>query len=124
MLIAIWMLLTKVFIPEIGTFLAEAVNLIMPIVIMSIGISILCSIVDSRVNFNFLGGIFNALVRALGYLGRTLISAIGWCLRHIIVFVPVLYGNIRRACTSNGMSLVASNVLAILGTIFFVVIII
>lgn len=120
MLIAIWMLLTKIALPGMGMFLSVFVNATMPIIIMCVGIAILISAVGIRTNFSFLGTACSAVIGAIGYIGRTFITAIGWCLRHLISFIPVFYSGTRNSFVRGGMSEITANVIAGMLTILLI----
>ncbi len=124
MLIAIWMLLTKSVLPEMGTVLSVLIDDAMPIVIMCVGIVILVSVVGIRANFSFLGTVCNAIIGAIGYLGRTLITAIGWCLRHLIVFIPVFFSGTRNSFIRRGMSEWLADLLSVVATVLLIAVII
>lgn len=120
MLIAIFMALIRI----VGTFLSVSIHETMPIVIMLVGIAILCSSVGVAWKFGFLGTITTALVNGIGYLGKTLISAIGWVLRHVVALIPSFYTFVRETLVSNDMDSFTATVLAGLATALFVVILI
>lgn len=124
MLIAIWMLLTKIALPGIGTILSVLINATMPIIIMCVGITILLSAVGIRTHFSLFGTICSSVIGAIGYLGRTLITAIGWCLRHILLFIPAFFSGTRNSFTKGGMSVMAANVISVIATIVLIAIII
>ncbi len=123
MLIAIWMVLTNML-PNVGESILVVIDAVMPIFIILIGISLLVSVVGARINFNFMGPIGMAILRAMGFLGRTLISAIGWCLRHFILFIPQFFSGVRRSCVRGGMSEGRAILLSIIATILLIAVII
>lgn len=122
MLIALWMFLTNSILPECGGILAATIDSAMPIVIMLIFISIVCAAVGFR--FNFGGPICQAILKALGYLGKTLISAIGWCLQHLIMFIPTFFSGVRKSCLKSGMSEGKAILFSVIVTMLLVAVII
>lgn len=124
MLIACWMFLTRIVFPQMGNFLAVLINAAMPIIIMCVGLTILVAAVGVRTNFSILGTVCNAIIGALGYVGRTLISAIGWGLRHLLVFIPAFYSGTRNSFVRGGISEGGANILAVIATIFLIAVII
>lgn len=124
MLIACWMFLTHVTFPQMGNFLTSLINAAMPIIIMCVGLTILVAAVGVRTNFSILGTVCNAIIGALGYVGRTLISAIGWGLRHLLVFIPAFYSGTRNSFVRGGISEGGANILAVIATIFLIAVII
>lgn len=124
MLIAIFMAVTRIAIPAIGTLISVILYASMPLVIRCIGIAILLACVGVRLNLGFVGAITTALANGIGYLGRTAISAIGWVLRHAIALVPACYTFVRKTLISNGMEKLSASVWATVATILFVVVLI
>lgn len=124
MLIACWMFLTHVAFPQMGNFLTALINATMPIIIMGVGLTILIAAAGIRTNFSFLGTVCNAIIGALGYVGRTLISAIGWGLRHLLVFIPAFYSGTRKSFVRVGMSEGEANFLAVIITLLLIAVII
>ena len=95
----------------------------MPLVIMCVGICVLLSIVGIRTGGVF-GTIANGAVRGLGYIGRTVLSALGWCARHLIQFIPVFYVGIRNSFRRNGSSEITANLVSFFATVILILIII
>lgn len=124
MLIACWMFLTHVVFPQMGNFLTALINATMPIIIMCVGLTILVAAVGVRTNFSILGTVCNAIIGALGYVGRTLISAIGWGLRHLLVFIPAFYSGTRNSFVRGGMHEGGASFLAGIATLLLIVVII
>lgn len=124
MLIAIIKVLIGFAIPTIGTLISVIFHAAMPLVIMCIGIAILCSAVGVRLQFGFVGAITTAITSGIGYLGRTFISAIGWVLRHVIMWIPAFYAFVRRTLTSMGMASFFASLFAGLATALFIVVLI
>lgn len=123
MLIAIWMLLSKML-PQVGEAMVVIIDAAMPIFVMLIGISLLAAAVGSRVSFNFMGPVGMAILKAIGFLGKTLISAIGWCLRHFILFIPTFFSGVRRSCVKGGMSEGKAILLSVIATVLLIAVII
>ncbi len=124
MLIAIFKVLTGWALPALGTLISVIFYAAMPLVLMCVGIAILCSAVDVKLHFGFVGAITSAIASGMGYLGRTCISAIGWVLRHVITLVPAFYALVRRTLTSSGMEKLPASLLAGLATALLIVVII
>lgn len=123
MLILIYIIAKNNLVPVIGAILTATIDAIMPIVIMGVAISIMLSIVGIRTG-GVLGNIINAAIRGLGYIGRTIISAMGWCLRHLILFIPVFFGGVRNSFRRNGSSEFVANAVSFFVTLLLIVIII
>lgn len=124
MLIAIFMAFTRLSITAIGTLIGVIFHAVMPLVIMCVGIAILCSCVNVRLNFGFVGAIITALINGIGYLGRTCISAIGWVFRHLIMLIPAFHASAKDFFVSFGMSNANANLWAFLATALFIVVLI
>ena len=96
----------------------------MLIVITVAGILMTFGSVGMRISHNFgatvLGGIFSAI----GYVVRTVISAIGWCLRQFLQAIPRVYTGSRNQFRGMGLNVALSNVLASIITLLFIVVII
>ena len=118
------MFLTHVVFPQMGNFLTALINATMPIIIMCVGLTILVAAVGVRTNFSILGTVCNAIIGALGYVGRTLISAIGWGLRHLLVFIPAFYSGTRNSFVRGGMHEGGASFLAGIATLLLIVVII
>ncbi len=123
MLIAIWMVLTNML-PQVGEAILVIIDAIMPIFITLIGISLLAAAVGSRMSFNFMGPIGMAILRGIGFFGKTLISAIGWCLRHFILFIPKFFTGVRNSCVKGGMSEGKAILLSVIATMLLIAVII
>lgn len=122
MLIALWMFLTNSFLPECGGILAASIDAVMPIIVMLVIISIVLSIVGMKCDFG--GPICQAILKMLGYLGKTLISAIGWCLKHLIMFIPTFFSGVRKSCLKSGMSEGKAILFSVIVTLLLIAVII
>ncbi len=123
MLIFTWSFIKDTIIPVLGSIFTVGINAMMPLVIMCVGICVLLSIVGIRTGGVF-GTIANGAVRGLGYIGRTVLSALGWCARHLIQFIPVFYVGIRNSFRRNGSSEITANLVSFFATVILILIII
>lgn len=123
MLILTWRFMCSTVIPKLGVILSTLVDGVMPIVIMCAGISVLLSIVSIRTG-GFWSAIGHGASRGLGFIGRTIVSAIGWCLRHFFMFIPVFYVGIRNSFRRSGSGEFIANFISLIATILFIVVII
>jgi len=123
MLIFTWIFIKGTIVPILGSAFSVAFNAMIPIVIMGVAISVMLSAIGIRTGGVF-GTIANGAVRGLGYIGRTVLSAMGWCARHLIQFIPVFYVGIRNSFRRNGSSEITANLVSFLATVILIVIII
>ena len=123
MLIFTWSFIKDTIIPVFGSIFTVGINAMMPLVIMCVGICVLLSIVGIRTGGVF-GTIANGAVRGLGYICRTVLSALGWCARHLIQFIPVFYVGIRNSFRRNGSSEITANLVSFFATVILILIII
>lgn len=123
MLILIYIIAKNNLVPVIGAILTATIDAMMPIVILCAGIAIMLSAVGIRAG-GFFGTIANGVVRGIGYICRTIISAIGWCLRHLILFIPAFYIGVRNSLRRNGSNEIITNLVSFLATLLLIGIII
>lgn len=124
MLIAIYHLIVNEFLPRLGVYANALIDLIMPIVIVLAGIVMLFGAVGFKISNNLGSTVTNGIFRAMGYLFRTLVNAIGWIIRSISRFIPRVYRESRRIYSEMGLSAFASNLLATITAVVVLAIII
>ena len=124
MLIALYHILVSEFLPRMGAYALTLLDLIMPIVIVLAGIVLLFGAVGFKISNNLGSTVTNGIFRAIGYLVRTLVNAIGWIIRAISRFMPRVYRESRRVYSDMGLNSFVSNLLAVITTVLVLAIII
>ena len=124
MLIALYHILVSEFLPRIGSYALSLLDLIMPIVIVLAGIVLLFGAVGFKISNNLGSTVTNGIFRAIEYLVRTLVNAIGWIIRAISRFMPRVYRESRRVYSDMGLNSFVSNLLAVITTVLVLAIII
>ena len=124
MLIALYLFIVNVAVPQLGAYANALLEPMMTIVITLAGIVMLFGAVGMRVSNNLGSTIIGGIFRAVGYLGRTFIQAIGWVLRNAFRLIPSVFNESRRIFNQLGLNAPLSNIFAVLVVIVFVAIII
>lgn len=124
MLIAVYFFIVNVALPQLGAYANALLEPIMTIVITLAGIVMLFGAVGMRISNNLGSTIVGGIFRAIGYLGRILIEAIGWIIRNTFRMIPRVFNGSRRTFNQMGMSPVISNVLAVVAVIVVIAVII
>ena len=76
--------------------------------------------ISNNLGSTVVGGIF----RAIGYICRTIITAIGWIIRNIFRMIPRVFNGSRRTFNQIGINALVSNLLAIVVVVIVLAIII
>lgn len=113
MIISLYFFMVNVVFPQIGACAQALFEPIMVIVIILAGIVMLFGAVGMKISNNLGSTIVGGIFRAIGYLGRTLIQAIGWIIRSIFRMIPRMFNGSRRTFQQLGLSAGVSNVLAV-----------
>ena len=125
MLIASYMVIVTVVIPKCLVYLAVLFESAMIWFIMGAGMLMLLSAVGVRISNNMGSTIVVGIIMAIGFIVRTLVQALGWILRNmIIIAMPTVFRSSRRAFLRSGMNGILANILAIVVMIAFAAVII
>ena len=121
MLIYLYFLLKNVVLPQLGANISAALPDIMIIVIILTGITILLGAIGMKISTGLGATVASNLFKALGYIGRQIIRAIGWVFTNLL---PRIYRWARGIFTGLGLSQWLCNLLSAVVTLFALVIII
>lgn len=124
MLIALYLFIVNMVIPQIGAYAQALLEPVMTIVIILAGIIMLFGVVGMRISNNLGSTMVGGIFRAIGYLCRILIQAIGWIIRNTFRMIPHVFNESKRAFNQLGMNELLSNILAIVVVVAFLIIII
>lgn len=124
MLIALYLFIVNVVIPQIGAYAQALLEPVMTIVIILAGIIMLFGVVGMRISNNLGSTMVGGIFRAIGYLCRILIQAIGWIIRNTFRMIPHVFNESKRVFNQLGMNELLSNILAIVVVVAFLIIII
>lgn len=113
MLIALYMALTTIIIPQMGSFVAEAINVVMPCVIVLVGMMMLLGAVGMKVSTNLGATVTRGAFGAIGFLGRKMIEGLGWIVKSIAKLLSNLYQESKKALISWGLSTAGSTLLSV-----------
>ena len=124
MLIALYLAIVNVVIPQLGAYAQALLEPVMVIVITLAGIVMLFGAVEMRISNNLGSTVIGGIFRAIGYIGRTIIGATGWIVRNIFRMIPRVFNGSRRTFRQIGMNALVSNLLAVVVVVVVLVIII
>ena len=124
MLIALYLFIVNVALPQIGAYAQALLEPVMVIVITLAGIVMLFGAVGLKISNNLGSTVVSGIFRAIGYVCRTIIRAIGWIIRNIFRMIPRVFNGSRRTFNQLGMNALVSNLLSIIVTVVFLAIII
>lgn len=113
MLIALYFFIIKVALPQLGAYASALLEPVMVIVITLAGIVILFGAVGMRNSNNLGSTIVSGIFKAIGYLCRTIIRAIGWIISNTFRIIPRIFNESRKAFAQMGMNNKISNLLAV-----------
>ncbi len=124
MLIALYLFIMNVALPQIGAYAQALIEPVMVIVITLAGIVILFGAVGMKISNNLGSTVVGGIFRAIGYICRTIITAIGWIIRNIFRMIPRVFNGSRRTFNQIGINALVSNLLAIVVVVIVLAIII
>ena len=124
MLILVYLFTVNVALPRLGSIAYGLVQPLMLIVITLAGIVMIFGAVGFKISNNLGSTIVNGIFRAIGYICRVLIQAIGWGLRHFFQLIPRVFTGARRSITQMGFRPWVGNVVGTIITVAFIVIVI
>lgn len=113
MLIALYLFIVNVAVPQIGAYAQVLLEPIMVIVITLAGIVMLFGAVGMKISNNLGSTVIGGIFRGIGYLCRTLLQAIGWIIRNTFRMMPRVFNGSRRTFNQMGLNAVLSNIFAI-----------
>ena len=103
MLIALYLFIVNVVIPQIGAYAQALLEPVMTIVIILAGIIMLFGVVGMRISNNLGSTMVGGIFRAIGYLCRILIQAIGWIIRNTFRMIPHVFNESKRVFNQIGL---------------------
>jgi len=121
MLIAVYYFFKNVVLPQLAANVSAALPDIMVIVLILTGITIVLGAVGMKISTGLGSTVANNLFKALGYIGRQIIQAIGWIFTNLL---PRIYRWARSIFTGLGLSSWLCNLLSAVATLLALVIII
>ncbi len=124
MLIALYLFIMNVALPQIGAYAQALIEPVMVIVITLAGIVMLFGAVGIKISNNLGSTVVGGIFRAIGYICRTIITAIGWIIRNIFRMIPRVFNGSRRTFNQIGINALVSNLLAIVVVVIVLAIII
>ena len=124
MLIALYFFIVNVLIPKLGAYGNALLEPIMVIVITLAGIVILFGAIGIKISNNLGSTVVGGIFRAIGFICRTIINAIGWIIVNTFRMIPRVFNESRRVFNQLGMNTFFSNIFAIIAVIIFLAIII
>lgn len=124
MLIVLYLFIMNVALPQIGAYAQALIEPVMVIVITLAGIVILFGAVGMKISNNLGSTVVGGIFRAIGYICRTIITAIGWIIRNIFRMIPRVFNGSRRTFNQIGINALVSNLLAIVVVVIVLAIII
>ena len=124
MLITLYFFIMNVAVPRIRAYAQALLEPVMVIVITFAGIVMLFGAVGMKVSNNLGSTVVGGIFRAIGYLCRTLIQAVGWIVRNTFRMIPRVFNGSRKTFNQLGLKVWISNILAVIVVVVFVAIII
>jgi len=124
MIIALYFFIKTNLIPELSAYADAMLEPIMTIVIALFGMVMLFGAVGMRISENMGSTILSAIFSALGFICRTIISAIGWIIRNTFALLPRVYRGSKHLYNDMGASDTVSTLLGILTAVVTLIVII
>jgi hypothetical protein len=124
MVYGLYYLLKNVVLPDVAALMGAIFEPLMVCVIIFIGFVMLFGAVGMNISRNLGATVAGRLLDAIGYVGRTIIRGIGWCIRSFCRFIPRVFTGSRTTFNGMGLTPAASNLLALIITTLVVVVII
>ncbi len=124
MLIALYLFIMNVDWLQIGAYAQALLEPIMVIVITLAGIVMLFGAVGMKISNNLGSTVVDGMFRAIGYICRTIITAIGWIIRNTFRMIPRVFNGSRRTFNQIGINALVSNILALVVVVIVLAIII
>lgn len=124
MIIALYFFIVNVVIPQLSAYAEAMLEPIMTIVIVAAGIVMLFGAVGMRISANMGSTIVSGIFHAIGFICRTIISAIGWIIRNTFMILPRVFRGSRRLYRNMGASDTVSTLLGFLTAVVTLIVII
>ena len=124
MLIALYLAIVNVVIPQLGAYAQALLKPVMVIVITLAGIVMLFGAVGMRISNNLGSTVVGGIFRAIGYICQTIIGATAWIVRNIFRMIPRIFNGSIRTFRQIGVNALVSNLLAVVVVVVVLVIII
>ena len=124
MLIALYLFIMNVALPQIGAYAQALLEPVMVIIITFAGIVIIFGAVGMKISDNLGSTIVGGIFKAIGYICRTIIGAIGWIVRNIFRMIPHVFNGSRRTFYHLGINALVSNFLSVVVVVIVLAIII
>lgn len=124
MLIALYLFIMNVDWLQIVAYAQALLAPIMVIVITLAGIVMLFGAVGMKISNNLGSTVVDGMFRAIGYICRTIITAIGWIIRNTFRMIPRVFNGSRRTFNQIGINALVSNILALVVVVIVLAIII
>lgn len=113
MLIAMYLVIVNVIVPQLVAYAPVLLEQIMVIVITLSGIIMLFGAVGMKISNNLGSTVVNNFFRAIGYICRTIIQSVGWIIRTTSKMIPRVFNESRRTFSKSlGLSPLVSTLLA------------
>ncbi len=114
MLIALYLFIVNVALPQAGVYAQALLEPVMEIVIVLAGIVMLFGAVGITISHNLASTVVGGIFRAIGYIVRTSVRAIGWIVLSIFRMIPRVFIGSRRTFYRLGVNAFVSNLLAVI----------
>ena len=124
MIILLYRFCVEWVVPRVGAFASALVEPVVVVTIALAGLGMICGSVGLWIFDNLGTTVVSGLLRAVGYIGRSLIQGIAWVLRRIFHFLSRVFNESRRAFGEMGMKTAPRNLLAALVTLLVAAVII
>lgn len=124
MIIAMYLFIINIVVPQLIAFANALYEPMITIVIMLAGIVMIFGAVGMTISANLGSTIMGGLFRAIGFIVVLLVTATSWILVHAFGLVPNVFTGSRRTFTQMGMNQILATVLASLLALLIIVIII
>lgn len=120
MLIILYLIIIRLLLPELGSFISVQIDEMMPNVITIIGIHSVLSVFGVTIFVGLVSAIIGALSKGIGYAGKQFFKGIAWLFKSIFSWIPKMHKSFKDAFVRSGMGEIKAMLLS--GIIVFIIV--
>lgn len=124
MLIVLYLVIVNVVMPQIGAYANALLEPVMMIVICLAGLVMIFGAVGMKISNNLGATVVGTIFKAIGYICRKVIQAIGWIVKNTFKMIPKVFKGSKKVFEQHKLKALTSNVLAVIVVILYLAIII
>lgn len=124
MLIALYLFIFEVVMPQIGIYARAMVEPILVIVLTLAGIVMLFGAAGLRISNNLGSTVVGGVFKAIAYITKTFFQALAWIISNTFKLIPRVFSESKKTFKQMGLNTGISTILASVVTLLLLIIVI